>query len=252
MQDQVICVRIVMLGCTGVGKTSLCGQFTSHCFCQGIGPTHEIDIFRSLVSIDENAVLVQIDDLFPINHTSLLDPDQEDSENRKVFESIVENRKIQTGKQKNPIYAGKAVDGIMFVFDLANKESFELVEKMLGYVVSKENERASNKHPRKTWKVLIGNKTDLSKNMVKVNEIERTKKRYGVEYYKTSALTGKGVDSAFKFLVRQIFEEKYVGDEVMQKSIDSEFTIEETPQNNFFAWCDCSKRSKKAQVCNLQ
>ena len=251
MQDKPIIIRTILLGSSCVGKTSLCGQYASHCFSSGYIPTHDLNTFRILTLMNDIMIHMQIDDLFPINHFSLLDPSQENSKNREIFENIIENKRNQSKKkQKNPIYVEKAIDAIIFVFDISNKESFQLVEKIINYVHNKEQERIREKHPRITAKYLVGNKSDLSGSPIKINDIERVKNSFGLNYIKTSALTNKNVDELFQEICKGILEEKYSLDS-LHTTVDSEFAIEETSQRDIFSWCDCSKRTKNPQICNI-
>ena len=251
---ETITLRLTLLGSNSVGKTSLCGQFISHSFNAIYTPTQELSTYRTVTSIENTMVLIQIDDLFPINHPSLLDPQEEHSENRQVFEYIVENkRRNELIKQRNPIFLEKAVDGIIFVFDISNKQSFELIEKMMKYIYNKEKERGREKHPRLTQKILVGNKNDLSKiSVIKNHEIERVKKVFGVEYFKTSALYNKGVDNVFKGICKEILMQKHGMQLSRHSTIDSQFGIEEQPQTSIFTWCDCSRRTKNQQLCVVQ
>jgi GTPase SAR1 family protein len=250
MKDKPRVVRLVVLGTVGVGKSSLCGQIIAHDFTHMHTPTDRVSTYRSLIDIGKCLIMVQVDDLFPINHSSLLS--KEVSDNKKVFESVIENKPLSLlVHQENPIFAYKAIDGFLFVFDITSKESFEILEKMIEYVNSKEKERELTKHPRKTKKFLVGNKGDLANPEVKSNEIERVKQSFQIEYFKISALTNRNVDEMFESIVRQIVEEKYGLDETIESIADSEFDVKAPEKKNLFDWCDCSRRNKDFGMCKM-
>ena len=225
-------IRIVMMGSNSVGKTSLCGLFTSNFFFKEYLPTNDLQTFRKLTEINNTKILLQIDDLFPINHFSLVNSKQESS-NTQIFQKIVENKRTRSQKKyENPIYLEKPIDGFVFVFDLSNKESFEIIEKMINYIFSQE---LQNKNRKTTKKILIGNKSDLNKTVVKNNDTERVKINFGMKFMKTSALTLKNVNAAFESLIKDIVDEKFELDLSHSSVEDTQFITLERPQPGIFA-----------------
>lgn len=250
MKDQkIFTIRLCILGSLEVGKTSLCSQFVSHYFTHDYNKTSALNIFRSLILLNNTPVMLEIDDLFAINHPSL--SQSSDSTNKQTFQKIIENKTSKpTNNQVPSIYSEKKIDGLIFVFDLSSNESFILVEQVIKQVASKEEERVGLRHPKITKKVLVGNKADLSKQSVKQSEIERLKLSYSMEYFRTSAKNMKSVDSVFRFISTTIFDEKYSKVHI-DTSVDSNLAKPET-STGLLAWCDCSKRSKNRAACSIQ
>ncbi|OMJ88669.1 hypothetical protein SteCoe_9372 [Stentor coeruleus] len=248
MKNKPITMRFVLLGSSNVGKTSICSQYVSHSFSKIYTPTSEITTFRTLVEINKLIVLLQIDDLFPINHPSLLDPREENSENKILFEKIVENKKThEIQRNINPIYTEKAIDGIIFVFDLTSKESFDYVEKIISFITSKEQERLNERHPRLTKKVLLGNKFDLHKPAITSADIERIKISFNLTYFKTSTKDNRNINESLHFLTETVLNDKKLTQSTNSNtSFDSEFGLQPS-RFSWLTWCDCSRRHKSTQ-----
>jgi GTPase SAR1 family protein len=248
MGEAPITIKITVLGSAFVGKTSLCGQFTCNSFSTLYCPTHSFTTFHNLILIDNKLVLVQLDDLFPINHPSITD---RNSYNSEIFGRIIENNLLEDDIiQDNPLYAHKNIDGILFVFDLTDKKSFELIEKLVKYVKSKEYERQSsgNGSFSTTNAYLIGNKSDLHGVTVKNVEIQRVADEFGLKYFKTSALSNRNVGKVFYSLSKAIINEKW-GIDLPSQSMRHEVLVKHNPQSDILGWCDCSKRNKNLQAC---
>ncbi len=92
----------------------------------------------------------------------------------------------------------KNVHGVVLVFDLTNKQSFESLNNWIKLV--KQNIHNSS------CMILVGNKLDLRDNVEVSSDIARNKANsIGVEYIETSAKTNVNVDSIFESLTITIF-----------------------------------------------
>eukprot|EP00475_Leptophrys_vorax_P005255 TRINITY_DN13188_c0_g1_i1.p1 TRINITY_DN13188_c0_g1~~TRINITY_DN13188_c0_g1_i1.p1 ORF type:complete len:124 (+),score=48.02 TRINITY_DN13188_c0_g1_i1:72-443(+) len=89
--------------------------------------------------------------------------------------------------------------GIMLVYDITSRNSFDKLEKHL------EN---ANLHAQDAAKVLVGNKIDLAsaEREVATDEALKLAKRFGMSHYETSAKTTDGVEEMFVSFVRQAFD----------------------------------------------
>ena len=93
----------------------------------------------------------------------------------------------------------KGANGILVVYDITNKESFEHLNSWLI-----EIEKNGNKN---VYKLLIGNKSDLEEQRaIKKEEGEEFASINGLEFFETSAKANYQVQEAFITLARDIIK----------------------------------------------
>ena len=91
----------------------------------------------------------------------------------------------------------KGANGILVVYDITNKESFEGLTSWLI-----EIEKNSSKD---VYKLLIGNKNDLEeKRQITYDEGKEFASINGMEFFETSAKTSYKVQEAFELLTKDI------------------------------------------------
>ncbi|CAD8069678.1 unnamed protein product [Paramecium primaurelia] len=108
-------------------------------------------------------------------------------------------------------------DGVIMVFDIADKDSFNRISD---YWIKQVQECSK----ANAQSILVGNKIDLcEKRQVKFLEAQEFSQKYKLPYFEVSAKTGDGVQEAFNFLSRKCTEciETEVN-EVQHLQIDSE------------------------------
>ena len=91
-------------------------------------------------------------------------------------------------------------DGILFVYDITNRQSFNGVKVWI-----KEAEEIGNFYKR----ILIGNKIDLSeKRQIPIEELENYCKEKNIDFFETSAKENIYLVEAFNKIVELILENK--------------------------------------------
>ena len=164
-------LKILLVGDSDVGKTSLLSIYTDNKFLE----TH-------LATIGvEFRVKTIIKRKFKINLQIW------DTAGQERFRSIT----------KNFFYNA---DGILFVYDITNHDSFEGVKVWI-----KESESFVSGFK----KILLGNKVDIeNERKVTKEEVEKYCKEIGILALDTSAKIGKNINQAFENIVNMILEGK--------------------------------------------
>ena len=106
----------------------------------------------------------------------------------------------------------KKADGIILVYDITYKISFENLNKWLKDI---------NENAKGLPIVLIGNKADLEENReVSKEEGNEFAKKINeeIEFYEASCKTGENIKEAIRFLVEKIYK-KYQGKNMAEESI---------------------------------
>ena len=165
--------KIMTLGNGHVGKTSLIFRFTDNSFTLNYLTTIGIDSkFKTVEVSDDETIRVQLTD----------------TAGQEKFSSLSYN------------YI-KNSEGIIFVYDITNEESFKGISDW----ITKVDETVNITRPS----ILVGNKSDLEeKRKVSKEEGEKFAKEQGMHFFETSCQTGDNVENAFMDLVQQIYEKK--------------------------------------------
>ena len=95
----------------------------------------------------------------------------------------------------NAYYRG--AEGILIVFDVTKKESFESIQNWINEVTVYTG--------KDVVMICLGNKNDLKKGIDK-KEIYEFQKKTGLEIINVSAKTGDGVEDAFKHIIELLIK----------------------------------------------
>lgn len=162
--------KIVMLGDSGVGKTSLVARLTNpeRPLNHDISATMGIEFDTQMLDTPQGKVKAQI----------------WDTAGQERFARVL-----------LPTYFRKA-KGVILVYDITNAKSFEsLSERWMAQL----NDHASSDD---LAKLLVGNKSDLEASReVTKEKAEEFCKEYGMEMLETSAKSGENVLQAFEKLI---------------------------------------------------
>ena len=171
-----VSLKIIILGASTVGKTTIFLRYFHQDHTQVLS-TMGIDFKTKFFKFDDKKM--------KINYI--------DTAGQEKFKSISEN------------YL-KGTDGVILVFDLTNKETFDLVTYW--HECMKKNNKSS------IGKILFGNKNDLEdKREVTYEEGKELANSIGCDYYEGSAMSGENIDFVMNEIAKLSYNEwKKTGD----------------------------------------
>lgn len=153
--------KVLIIGNSGVGKSCLLLRFADNIYSDNYISTIGVDFKIKKMEIDGQVVKLQI----------------WDTAGQDRFRTITKS-----------YYRGS--NGIIVVYDITDRESFDQVTHWMGEV---DNHAAAE-----VCRLLVGNKADLEdKRAVKTEEGEALARQYGIPFMETSAKASQGVDDMF-------------------------------------------------------
>ena len=159
--------KIVMIGESGCGKSSILTQYTKNFFDEFRTLTIGVELGTKIIKIKNKKIKLQI----------------WDTAGQEVFRSITVN-----------YYRGIA--GALLVFDVTNINSFDKLDSWIN-----ELRRLGHEHIEI---IIIGNKTDLKERKIKYNDAIRFAKKYNIEYIECSSKYYKLCEYVFFRLAQKI------------------------------------------------
>ena len=181
-----IVYKILLLGDSSVGKTSLMLRFTDDSFEENGASTIGVEFKNKEIELNEKKIELNI----------------LDTAGQEKYRSIA----------KNFIREG---DGIIFTFDLTNENSFHSIKNWL--ITSEEANQGFQK-------ILVGNKFDLPDKKVSKEKAETFCEKYKMKYFEVSAKDGTNVELIFREIAQLILlnqPEKEINNKNAKLSIEN-------------------------------
>ena len=194
----ILAKKILLIGDVDVGKTSILTRYFNNNFSEVTESTIGIEFKTKIFKRDNLSIKLQI----------------WDTSGQERFKSITQN------------YFRDA-DGLLYVFDVTNENSFKSIENWL---------KMSNDNNNKDFiKILIGNKTDLEGRSITKEEMEKFKNENRMDkLFEISAKDNKNISEMFEIIVDLL-----IGKETL-KNIDVSKIPEVNNQNEGYKGiCNC-------------
>ena len=160
----ILAKKILLIGDVDVGKTSILTRYFNNNFSEVTESTIGIEFKTKMFIRDNLSIKLQI----------------WDTSGQERFKSITQN------------YFRDA-DGLLYVFDVTNENSFKSIENWL---------KMSNDNNNKDFiKILIGNKTDLEGRSITKEEMEKFKNENRMDkLFEISAKDNKNISEMFEII----------------------------------------------------
>lgn len=176
--------KMLLLGQTNVGKSSLLLRFADDAFAEHQVSTIGVDWRIKTIALNDKLVKLQL----------------WDSAGQERFRTIA-----------SAYYRG--AHGVAIVFDLTSRLSFDAIKYWMD-----EIDRHAPRHIRR---MLIGNKSDLiNERAVDHDEAYSYAVKHGMQYLETSAKNAENVTEAFMTMTRQIYQVSQEGNLTPRNGFD--------------------------------
>ena len=201
--DNDECIKMVLVGETGVGKTSIISQYSKGLFnpelmsTNGATFTNKKKVFKDI----KKSITFEI----------------WDTAGQEKYRSLAKN-----------FFKDSLV--VLIVYDISNKSSFEEVKN---YWMNLVKENVSND----IIIYLVGNKNDLfGQEAVKEEEAKQYAQEQNIFYWKISAKTSTGIDELFEDIGKKCLSPEFINSEenqnIKQRKYDIKIKKEGNNQDN--------------------
>ncbi|KAM3613563.1 uncharacterized protein V6R79_001469 [Siganus canaliculatus] len=180
--------RIIMLGDSTVGKSSVLKRYTEDMFLESINETVGVDFYVHFLEV-EPGVRVKLQFW--------------DTAGQERFRSVTRS------------YYRNSVGGLL-VFDMTNRVSFDHIKEWHAEVCERVQ-------PYKVLFILVGQKSDREPHGERVvgrEEAEKLAGQLGMPYVEVSAKTGHNVKDAFELLTQRVYQGLLSGEVELQEGWD--------------------------------
>ena len=163
--------KIMVLGESKVGKTSLIKRYTKDQFGGVYLTTVGMDFQDKIIEIEDKKVRLQV----------------WDTAGQERFRNVTKSY-FQSSQ------------GLLVVYDITDKESFEKINFWVDNI--------KNNAPENAKLILVGNKCDLAnERKVSYEEGENYAKKFNIKFFESSAKDGTNVKEFFFYLANEIYQD---------------------------------------------
>ena len=160
--------KLLIIGDSEVGKTSVLSRYTKDIFNLNYLATAGIEFFTKDDNIDNKIVRIEL----------------WDTAGQEKFHSLT-------------AAFFRNAEGIIVMFDVTNSISFENIRNWTESIKTHMSSEIDN-----IPVIIVGNKIDLNEREIKTQEANQYCNELGYKYFETSAKTGENVNQTIKYLVK--------------------------------------------------
>ena len=166
-----ICLKILLIGDSCVGKTALLLKYVDGLFTENHIASIGVEYKDKIIEIDNRKIKLEI----------------WDTAGQEIYRSLTKN-----------FY--RRADAFLFVFDVTNEKSYEHIKDWLIEV---------EELGKDLKKILIANKIDLkNKRIINKERMEKFAEKNNMKFFETSAKEGTNVDIIFTEIAKLILQNK--------------------------------------------
>jgi small GTP-binding protein len=193
--------KVLIVGESGVGKTSLLTRFTDNLFSASVAP-----------SMSKSSFL-----LFSCNSIGVDHKNKKVKVDGKEFKLQIWDTMGQEKYRAMTDMFYKNAKAVIVVFDLTNIESFQNVSNWIRHTKNKSGEDIC--------KLVVGNKKDMEDRVATAEDVKELSEDLGVEIMEVSAKTGENVDAAFIKIAKDIKKKFFAKDDIKSDPIQKNIRI---------------------------
>jgi len=186
MSRRTALFKIVVLGESGVGKTSLLVRYVQNNFSIATKSTIGSDFLSKDIEVDGKPVTLQI----------------WDTAGQERFQGL-----------GTSFYRG--ADGVVFVFDVTRKNTFEELPGWKKAFLIQIGQEGNDDFPM----LILANKVDAENRQVTKSEVKDWCQKQHLPFYETSAKEAINVDEAFKSIAKIVLS-KVKEDDIKYSTVD--------------------------------
>lgn len=169
-KDKKKILKIMLIGETAVGKSSIMYRYTMNTFTLSMMGTAGIDFKKKELEVDNQKIKIVL----------------YDSAGHDRFRQIIKNH-------------CKGAHGIVLVYDIGEEKSIERLSNWMDDVKDVEKDAEV---------VLVGNKCDIEQRKVSYEQGQELAKKFNIPWLETSAKTGYNIEETFDQLIKSILKKE--------------------------------------------